>query len=242
MTATEIRVLDTGTRRPDSIPETIDLHHHPALIRRPTPVDDGDLERFRHTRHHVVFYSRFAARTVIDRLPVELSNHHRIWAVGTNTAQFLERHLNRAVEVPASERFTGLHKALSKCGEPLPIAAFGLRGTSRDLGWVAEQWSVDFASIPVYESVPEDADALADAFDDVEPDWLTVTSSRGVRSIADAVGSSQLRDLQESGKLQIAAIGPSTAVTLGEFGLDADAVPETPDRVEMLDAIANWQP
>ncbi len=57
-------------------------------------------------------------------------------------------------------------------------------------------------------------------------EWLVFTSSNGVRFFMERLEGSG-RDMRALGHLQIAAIGPVTAETLGEFHLRADLVPES---------------
>lgn len=232
------RIFDTGTRRPDPVPDGVELVHQPALIRRELSVERDRLSTLESQPHHLVFYSRYAVETVAERGLIEASKHHRFWAVGSRTAEGIEARFDTAVDVPDDQHFTGLKEALADCDEPLPITAFGLRGTDRDLGDIASGWGVDFTPIPVYESVPQDPDELAAAFDEFEPHWLCVTSSRGVRAVVDALDVDRLQALQSLERLGIAAIGPSTAATLAEFELSTDAIPDEPDRAELLRIIA----
>ncbi|MGO9599731.1 MAG: uroporphyrinogen-III C-methyltransferase [Isosphaeraceae bacterium] len=57
-----------------------------------------------------------------------------------------------------------------------------------------------------------------------EYQWLVFTSSNGVRFFLDRL-EKQGRDLRALGHLKLAAIGPGTAQTLGQFRLRADLVP-----------------
>jgi uroporphyrinogen III methyltransferase/synthase len=58
-----------------------------------------------------------------------------------------------------------------------------------------------------------------------EYDWLVFTSGNGVRSFLGRLFQVG-RDLRRLGHLRFAAIGPSTALTLREYHLHADVVPE----------------
>ncbi len=232
------RILDTGTRPAHTDISGVELHHTPALIRRPLDFQVQKARRLLARRCHVVFYSRFGVGAVVDKDVIDAPTRHRYWAVGEKTADMLRDRLDVDVDVPPQEHFDDLHRMLSNCGEPLPIVAFGLKGTRRDLSGIANGWSVDFTAIAVYESAPRPSAELAAAFEDFDPHWLTVTSSRGAEAIADAIGTGRLRDLQTSGNPKIAAIGPSTTTTLEGLGLRADLVPETPDRDALVALIA----
>ncbi len=234
-----IRVLDTGTRRPDRIPECLDVRHQPALRRSPVEVDTTLVSELLSRRRHLVFYSRYAVQVVVDKKLIATADDHRLWAVGQKTATALEKNFAGPIQIPDDECFTGLRQALSQCDEALPIAAFGLLGTTRDLSSIAAQWGVDFTCIPVYQSVPVDAESLVRAFTAHRPHWITVTSSRGAHSIADALDAGTLRRLHTAGDLRFAAIGPSTAETMRELELDAAVVLQTPTRAGLLQSIAD---
>ena len=233
------RIFDTGIRPAHTDAPGVELRHAPALLRRPLEFDARQARRLLRERCHIVFYSRFAVGVVVDRDIIDEPACHRYWAVGQKTADVLRERLDVDVDVPPREHFDDLRRMLSGCGEPLPIVAFGLLGTHRDLSDPARHWSVDFTTIAVYESAPRRADELRRSFDAFRPHWLTVTSSRGAEAVADAIGIDRLRDLQTSGALEIAAIGPSTAKTLEQLGLSADLVPEIPDRDALVTEISH---
>lgn len=235
-----LRIFDTGTRPLTAVPDGVDVCHQPALVREPLPVDDADVELLDDNRCHVLFYSRFAVRCVADRLD-ELDSRHRIWAVGPKTASVVESTLNRSAEVPEEHQFTGLRAALLDCGDPRPVLAFGLRGTDRDLGPVAGTWEFETRTVDVYESNPAPPGQLQTTFEEHDPHWLTVTSSKGARSVVEALQRDRLAELQTDQQLRIAAIGPSTASTIRQLGLDVDLVPDEPDREGLVAAIAARQ-
>lgn len=235
-----VRILDTGTRPAASLPDGVDVRHQPALIREPLDVSLSDVALLEDGPCHVLFYSRFAVRCVADR-GVELDGDHRLWTVGPRTGALVEKHFEVRPDVPEDHHFRALRRCLLESGDRRPIVAFGLRGTDRDLSPVAQAWDVETETIDVYESRPAPPDRLRRAFEDHEPDWLTTTSSRGVRSVVEALGDDRLARLQADGGLRIAAIGPSTAETLAEFGLNADAVPDNPGREELIEVIVDYQ-
>lgn len=239
MTGEVIRVLDTGTRSPEQVPQSLDVRHQPALLRRPLEVDEALIADLFSQRHHIVFYSRFAAQVVLDLNVIATDADHQLWAVGQKTAALLGDHFKPPIGVPEDERFSGLRRLLSQCDEALPIAAFGLQGKPRDLDPVARDWGVGFTAISVYESVAASPDEICEAFDSHRPHWLTVTSSRGIHSIADAMGAAKLQRLQSLSELRVAAIGPSTAQSIRDYEIAVDLVSDSPDREGLLEAIAD---
>ncbi len=237
MNGDTLRILDTGTRPATPPADTVEVRHHPALVRRPVAVDSERWCAILDRPAHIVFYSRFAVRCMADEL-ADL-DAHRLWAVGPKTADRIGDTWGLDAEYPDDHHFSGLRDALGQCADPRPIVAFGLRGKPRDLGAIADDWATQWASIDVYESVANEPRSLREAFDEFQPHWLAVTSSRGARAIADGVGHQRLATRQSNGELRVAAIGPSTARTLNELELDADAIPDEPDRDAMLRAIVD---
>ncbi len=233
-----IRILDTGTRRCETIPDGVELRHEPALLREALDVDAAAVGRRLRQPHHLVFYSHFAVATVASRSLISEPERHRFWAVGQRTAQALADRYGITPSFPDDQCFQGLIESLSERAEPLPLLAFGLKGQLRDLSPLARRWDVAFTSIPVYASVAAEGSTLRRAFDEVRPHWLALTSARGAQSVADAVGREKLHRLQSSEELRIAAIGLSTAARVEELGLRADLIPPSPDRSKMLFAIA----
>lgn len=235
-----IRILDTGTAQAEEIPTGLEVHHQPALVRRPLDFAESAVRQRLQSEHHLVFYSRFAVEIVASRKVIVDPAAHRFWAVGRRTAQCIEANFEAPAHWPAVEQFTGLLDSLREVDEKLPIIAFGLAGVERDLSPIAGEWGVDFVEIPVYESGPTPPSELQRAFRRFAPQWLVITSSRGARSVVDALGGPPLRDLRRRGRLKIAAIGESTALTLRQLGLGVDVIPDVPGRKNMLDEIAGF--
>lgn len=235
MTTPLISVIDTGTRAPKAVPPNLQLRHLPALIRHPLALDLNALARALQPECHVLFYSPFSAKLIIDTGLLNPARHH-LWAVGDHTAQILEEALQTKVRSPILQDFEGLKALLKKQAEPLPLVALGLLGQPRDLSFLATAWDVSFTEIPIYESAPNNMCSLIQAFDLAPPDWLTLTSSRGALAILQSLGKSRLQSTR------LATIGPPTAKTLEEFGLKATLIPEKPCREALLNAIANFIP
>ena len=81
--------------------------------------------------------------------------------------------------------------------------------------------------LPTIEIVPPETYAHLDAVLEVISgfDWLIVTSANGAAAIADRLQFLRIR-LEQLKHLQIAAIGPATAVAIGRIGLTVSAMPE----------------
>ncbi len=237
MSCGDIRILDTGTRPPDDPPDIVDLRHAPALVRRPLPIDDDQVAAVLAEPAHIIFYSRFSTRVVADDDVIPTPARHKYWTVGDRTAALAARCFDTSPRVPDDESFDGLRRFLATDADPRPIVAFGLRGRHRDLSEVATKLGVEFTVVDVYQSTPADPELLANAFKEHRPHWLTVTSSRGAKSVADGIGIRRLRSQLDGGELSIVAIGPSTAQTVAELGLDTELVADHPSRNAMIDAI-----
>ena len=241
MTTSPIRVLDTGTRHPGTAPEPLLVMHQPALVRLPLDLSPDDFEPLGQRPHHILFYSPFAVDTVHQSglLPRDLP--HQFWAVGSKTAEQIHRCFQQDARVPATQDFEHLCELLESKGEARDLIAFGLLHTHRDLSSVARKWSVAFREVPVYQSHPTPPETLREAFESFQPRWITLTSSRGVEAIVEALGVSELHRRWRQQDLFFAAIGSSTEQTLLEFGLHARLIPDLPDRTALLEGIKNLE-
>jgi uroporphyrinogen-III synthase len=90
-----------------------------------------------------------------------------------------------------------------------------------------EEQGAEVLRLPTIEIVPPETYAHLDAVLEVISgfDWLIVTSSNGAAALADRMQFLRIRSEQLK-HLQIAAIGPATAVALGRIGLTVSAMPE----------------
>ena len=84
-----------------------------------------------------------------------------------------------------------------------------------------EEQGAEVLRLPTIEIVPPETYAHLDAVLEVISgfDWLIVTSANGAAALADRMQFLRIRPEQLK-HLQIAAIGPATAVALGRIGLD----------------------
>ena len=90
-----------------------------------------------------------------------------------------------------------------------------------------EEQGAEVLRLPTIEIVPPETYAHLDAVLQVISgfDWLIVTSANGAVALADRMQFLRIRSEQLK-HLQIAAIGPATAVALGRVGLTVSAMPD----------------
>ncbi|HUU92505.1 MAG TPA: uroporphyrinogen-III C-methyltransferase [Phycisphaerae bacterium] len=97
----------------------------------------------------------------------------------------------------------------------------------KDLPDALAAQGAEVSDIIAYRTVPDTAgcDAVAQALEANEIDWLTFTSSSTVRNVVAAVGADRAR----ASRARIASIGPTTSATLREAGLEptVEADPHT---------------
>ncbi len=233
-----LTIFDTGTSPPDQVSDHgVQIIHRPALTRRGIEVDREHLSSVLQTPSHLVFYSQFAVRQTIEQRLIARPGDHHFWAVGSHTGGLLASHFGVTPHVPDASHFQALKDRLLERGPTLPLVSFGLRGKRRDLSALAATWQVNWTCIDIYASTPADPATLRRAFDDHRPQWLTLTSSRGVQSVVDAIGTSALHRARDKRGLRFAAIGPSTAATASELGLAIDLVPESTGRQRLIEAV-----
>jgi uroporphyrinogen-III synthase len=90
-----------------------------------------------------------------------------------------------------------------------------------------EEQGAEVLRLPTIEIVPPETYAHLDAVLEVISgfDWLIVTSANGATALADRMQFLRIR-LEQLKHLQIAAIGPATAVAVGRIGLTVSAMPD----------------
>lgn len=90
-----------------------------------------------------------------------------------------------------------------------------------------EERGAEVLRLPTIEIVPPETYAHLDAVLEVISgfDWLIVTSANGAAALADRMHFLRIRPEQLK-HIQIAAIGPATAVALGRIGLTVSAMPD----------------
>ncbi len=90
-----------------------------------------------------------------------------------------------------------------------------------------EAQGAEVLRLPTIEIIPPETYAPLDAALEVISgfDWLILTSANAATAVADRLQFLQI-PLQRLQHLQIAAIGPSTAVAVDQMGLNVDAMPD----------------
>jgi uroporphyrinogen-III synthase len=90
-----------------------------------------------------------------------------------------------------------------------------------------EALGADVLRLPTIEIIPPETYAHLDAVLEVITgfDWLVLTSANAVTAVADRLHFLRI-PMHRLHHLQIAAVGPATAVALGHLGLKVDAMPD----------------
>lgn len=168
------------------------------------------------------------------REPADVLSELRVAAIGPATADAL-RQAGVPVEVVPEEyraerlvdalagaaRLEGRRILLARAEEARDVLPRELR---------EEGARVDEVTAYRTEVANPDADRMAERLGQGEIDWLTFTASSTVRNFVRLVG-------RERGSARVAAIGPITAGTAADLGLEADVVAEEytiPGLVEAL--------
>jgi uroporphyrinogen III methyltransferase/synthase len=187
----------------------------------------GGLARFR----WVVFTSAngvaaFRERLAAAGLDARALAAARLAAIGPETAEALARAGLRADVVPSEYRAEGLVDALrdqlAAGSEVLLVRAAEARDVvPRELSALGAQVTV----APAYRTVPvkEGADHVVGLLEARRVDVVTFTSSSTVRGFMALLAPEEVRRLL--GGVALAAIGPITAATIAEYGLEARISP-----------------
>ncbi|MBI5834418.1 MAG: uroporphyrinogen-III C-methyltransferase [Armatimonadetes bacterium] len=159
----------------------------------------------------------------------------KVGAVGASTAEALARHGLRADFVPTS--FSGEDFA-KQVGSPegLRFLFPGAAAASDDMPRELRARGAEVELLPLYDTVPDPSDgaAVARRFADGEVDAVTFTSSSTVRLFREL-----LPDVDLSG-ICLAAIGPRTADTMRELGLEPTVVAATSRLSALVEALSDW--
>ncbi len=161
----------------------------------------------------------------------------RLGAIGPGTAAALREHGLRADFVPSRAIAESL-------ADELPEIAAGARvllaraEEARDVlpARIAERGgSVEV--LPVYRTVPDERglELLRVALEEGDVDVVTLTSSSAARALVRAVGAESLQ------RFTIAAIGPITAVTARELGLEVTVEAKEHTLPGLLAALVAWR-
>jgi uroporphyrinogen III methyltransferase / synthase len=165
----------------------------------------------------------------------------KICAIGSATADSLERQNIIADVVPAEFRAEGIMQAL------MPYDLHGARillpraEVARDLlPKELEQRGATVEVVPVYRTVKSSAagEVLKLLLQDRKIDLVTFTSSSTVTNFVEALGQEDLKAICEG--VRVACIGPITQETAERFGLPIDIVPEHYTIPSLVDAIVQY--
>lgn len=236
-----LHIVDTGTRLPADIPPRIEAVHVPMLQVRPTDFDPDRLRRLMSARAAIVVYSRNAVailESVWESHDLGPARRHEWWAVGPKTAEAIRARLGPEARTPDAPHFEGLREALSGRELPDRLVSLSLEGTFRDLGPVVAGRDTEFVDLPIYRTEPADYPDLAGRLDDLAPDWLVVTSSRGADTLVDNLERGGGDAKSVLGGIRIATIGPKTADRLDSHDVLVDYVPPEPDRQALYRRLA----
>ena len=186
----------------------------------------------------VVFTSQNAVQIVLDRLVAwgltpRVFSSTSVAAIGTATGGALEQRGVMPKLVPDDFVAEALAEALIQHSGGTLVGARVLIPSAADtrdaLAVCLRNHGAAVDTIPVYRTVPEQTDLRRLAADILggRIDAVTFTSSSTVRFFVDLVGSGAAR----SGRFVTATIGPITAQTAREMGLDdiIEAEPHTVD-------------
>lgn len=187
----------------------------------------GGLDRF----HWVIFTSAngvaaFRERLAAAGLDARALAAARLAAIGPETAEALARAGLRADLVPPEYRAEGLVDSLrdhvEAGSEVLLVRAAEARDVlPRELSALGARVTV----VPAYRTVPmkEGADHVVGLLEARRVDVVTFTSSSTVRGFMALLAPEEVRRLL--GGVVLAAIGPITAATIAEYGLEARISP-----------------
>lgn len=233
-----ISVAYTGTRAPENPPERLRLLHRPLLEVEPIPVNVERLGFLTSSPAGIVLYSRNAIRSLRKSgsyRSLAPFDRHTWWTVGQKTARLLHREFGVRARFPDDQCFAGLKFELADAPLPERVVAFSLEGKERDLAPVLDDRGIEFADIPVYRTEPVDYERPSEVA--AEADWLVLTSSKGVRALFDREEPSVVTAAIEG--TAVATIGPKTAETARELGLEVNHVPDEPDCDALLEYLAS---
>ncbi len=181
----------------------------------------------------------FRERLAAARLDARALAGTRLAAIGPETAEALARVGLRADLVPAEYRAEGLLEALTPHlaagSEVLLVRAAEAREVlPRELAGRDVRVTV----APAYRTVTvkEGADRLLDLLEARRVDAVTFTSSSTVRGFVALLGPEAVRGLLKD--VVLAAIGPITAATIAEYGLEARVMPREYTVPALADAVA----
>ena len=217
------------------------------------PVDsydilDGEIERLDEF-HWILFTSLNGVKYFFERLYAKSMDARDlkgpdIGAVGKSTADLLLKYGVNADLIPPTFTGEGLAESLLDQGVEgrnilIPRAKTAREILPETLRGAGAQVTV----APVYQNVPPQGrkDELRAELESGQVDMVTFTSSSTVRNFLTMVDAKDQEELLELMKgVKVAAIGPITAKTVSDSGLNVDIQPENYTIPEMVRAIIDY--
>lgn len=177
----------------------------------------------------IIFTSANAVRRFVDRLwlsgkDIRAMGHARIAAIGPKTAQAIEDLKLRVSQVPDEFRAEGLLAAMNRTVEGKRILIPRAQSARMVLVDELARMGAAVDVVPVYKTI------RADIKQDIGPylkdgvDIAIFTSSSTVTNFFEMFGEKALRILEHA---DIACIGPITAQTVHDMGLEVSIQPTT---------------
>jgi uroporphyrinogen III methyltransferase / synthase len=204
--------------------ETIEF----PVIKVLPPLDWGPLDRALNQLHSyrwIIFTSENGVKSFFSRLK-EIGNDIRdlkeaaVCAIGPKTREALEGRGLKVAYVPAEYRAEAILEQLRGRIKPKDRVLLPRADIARPVLPVElEKMGAEVDNIIAYRTERGDANApfLLEKLEAGEIDMITFTSSSTVRNLLDIIGSQNVSLLD---KIAVAAIGPVTAATARENGLD----------------------
>ncbi|MBI3455889.1 MAG: uroporphyrinogen-III synthase, partial [Candidatus Rokubacteria bacterium] len=183
----------------------------------------------------------FRERLAAARLDARALAGARLAAIGPETAEALARGGLRADVVPTEYRAEGLVESLRGHIAPGSEALLVRAAEAREvLPHELRALGTRLTVVPAYRTVPvkEGADAVIGLLETRQVDAVTFTSSSAVRAFMKLLAPEEIRRLL--GGVVLAAIGPVTAATIGEYGLEVRVMPREYTIPALADAIAAY--
>ena len=179
---------------------------------------------------------KFFERLKNFKLDARAFCNSKVAAIGTSTAEKLSNFGIIADVIPAEFRAESLIDALKDEVESKNILIARAEIARDILPRELEKFGAKVTVAAAYKTVAENEniDAVKTQLDNGEIDFVTFTSSSTVENFVKAFGVESLS------KVKTAAIGPITAQTLKNFGVDVAIVAETFTINDLVDAIKNF--
>ncbi len=165
--------------------------------------------------------------------------HNKILAIGPATQQALEERGLFADYIPESSISESVAEGLVEQGAKNVLVVRATQG--RDvIQKVLEASGAQVTLAPCYRNVPDlsKVETVQKKLAANEVNWITFTSSSTVTNFIEAIGAEALA--QSRSAYRIACIGPITAQTARDNGLEPDVVAEAADIDSLIESLINF--